>query len=391
MRGLDRRDDALGAAQQRERVHRLGVRDRAVLGPSDVVEERVFRPHAGVVEAGRDRMRLDGLTVVVLQQVGVRAVQRARRSARDRRCMTSGLHTVTACLESDQLHGRVVDEGVEDADRVGAAADARGDGVRQPAGQRAHLCAGLEADDALEVADHRRERMRARRSAEAVVRVVRVGDPVAQRLVDRVLEGRRSGDRGDDLAAEEAHPCDVERLPLGVHLTHVDDALESEECARRRGRDAMLAGAGLRDHAGLAHPLGEQHLPEHIVDLVRAGVVEVFALEEQASTAGVLGQPGRFVDRRRPAGVVPLQAIQFAQERRIDAGLVVLGGDFLDHRHQCLGDVAATVGAEVATRIGFVGASRGDAVAHAGQALVRAGETLGGKYGIVCSHLFSLP
>ncbi len=41
----------------------------------------------------------------------------------------------------------------------------------------------------------------------------------------------------------------------------------------------MLAGAGLGDDARLAHAPGEQDLAEHVVDLVRAGVIELVALE----------------------------------------------------------------------------------------------------------------
>jgi hypothetical protein len=41
----------------------------------------------------------------------------------------------------------------------------------------------------------------------------------------------------------------------------------------------MLAGAGFGDDAGLAHALGEQDLADAVVDLVRAGVVQLFALE----------------------------------------------------------------------------------------------------------------
>jgi hypothetical protein len=44
-------------------------------------------------------------------------------------------------------------------------------------------------------------------------------------------------------------------------------------------RDAVLARAGLGDDARLAHAAGEQRLPDGVVDLVRAGVVQVFALE----------------------------------------------------------------------------------------------------------------
>ena len=82
VRRLDRRDDALGAAEQREGLHRLGVGDRAVLGAADVVQVGVLRADAGVVQAGADRVRLDGLAVVVLQQVGAGAVQHARASRR---------------------------------------------------------------------------------------------------------------------------------------------------------------------------------------------------------------------------------------------------------------------------------------------------------------------
>jgi hypothetical protein len=41
----------------------------------------------------------------------------------------------------------------------------------------------------------------------------------------------------------------------------------------------VLAGAGFRDHAVLAHALDEQSLAEAVVDFVRAGVEQVFALE----------------------------------------------------------------------------------------------------------------
>ena len=41
----------------------------------------------------------------------------------------------------------------------------------------------------------------------------------------------------------------------------------------------VLSGAGLGDDPPLAHPLGQQRLPEGVVDLVGPGVVEVLALE----------------------------------------------------------------------------------------------------------------
>ena len=106
---------------------------------------------------------------------------------------------------------------------------------------------------------------------------------------------------GDHLGAEQVHPGDVERLAAGVDRAHVDGAVEPE--VRRRGRagDAVLAGAGLGDHAGLAHPPGQQRLAEHVADLVGAGVVEVLALEQdpgadllaRAARRGRAGSAGR--------------------------------------------------------------------------------------------------
>ena len=81
------------------------------------------------------------------------------------------------------------------------------------------------------------------------------------------------------LGAQRPHAQHVRLLPLDVDRAHIDDALEAEFRAQRRGRDAVHAGAGLGDHARLAHAAGQQDLPEHVVHLVRAGVIEVLALE----------------------------------------------------------------------------------------------------------------
>ena len=69
---------------------------------------------------------------------------------------------------------------------------------------------------------------------------------------------------------------------------HVDDARQAEFGAQRRGRDAVHAGAGLGDDARLAHAAREHDLAEHIVDLVRAGVIELLALEIDLRAAAVL-------------------------------------------------------------------------------------------------------
>ena len=93
---------------------------------------------------------------------------------------------------------------------------------------------------------------------------------------------------GTHLGAEQLHAEDVGLLPLDVGRAHVDDAGQAE--ARRDGGrgHAVLAGAGLGDDARLAHALGQQDLAEAVVDLVRAGVVQLLALEVDLGAAEML-------------------------------------------------------------------------------------------------------
>ena len=56
-------------------------------------------------------------------------MQDPRAPSADRRRVPPGLDAVARRLAADEPHVRVVEEGVEDADRVRAAADAGDDGV----------------------------------------------------------------------------------------------------------------------------------------------------------------------------------------------------------------------------------------------------------------------
>ena len=225
----------------------------------------------------------------------------AGRAAEDRRGVPTGLDPVAGGLGDGQADRRLADEPGEQPDRVRAAADAGEREVRQAALDGEELGGGLVADPALEVADDRRVRVRPHRRAEDVVGRLDVRHPVAHRLVDRVLEG--GGPRRDraNLGAERAHPQDVRALALDVLGAHVDDARQVEQGAGRRGRHAVLAGAGLGDDPGLAEPAGQQRLAERVVDLVGAGVGEVLALEVEPEPRD--GRARRAARRGEPAGL----------------------------------------------------------------------------------------
>src|SRR3546814_6712927 len=69
-------------------------------------------PDAGIVEAGGDRVGVDDLAVVVLQQVGAVAVQHARAAARERCGVLAAGDAVTGRLDAEDAHGLVVADGM---------------------------------------------------------------------------------------------------------------------------------------------------------------------------------------------------------------------------------------------------------------------------------------
>ena len=121
---------------------------------------------------------------------------------------------------------------------------------------------------------------------------------------------------GTHLGAEQLHAEDVGLLPLDVGRAHIDDAGQVEERADRRGGDAVLAGAGLGDDAALAHAPREQDLADAVVDLVRAGVVQLVALQVELGAAEMPGQPLGEIQRARPADIMLEVVVELGLEAR---------------------------------------------------------------------------
>ena len=112
---------------------------------------------------------------------------------------------------------------------------------------RRHCSRGLVADDSVELADHPRIRVRTHDRAEAVVRRLDRRDPVAHRLVDRVLQRAAAALHGFDLGSEQLHPKHVQGLAVDVDGAHVHLALHTEQRRSGGAGDAVLTGTGLGD------------------------------------------------------------------------------------------------------------------------------------------------
>ena len=95
-----------------------------VAGPADVFPEAVLGADAGIIEPRRDRVDVQGLAVLVLQDVAEAAVQDAGPALGKAGGVLAGLEPAPARLGADQRDLGIVDERGEHPRRVGTAADA---------------------------------------------------------------------------------------------------------------------------------------------------------------------------------------------------------------------------------------------------------------------------
>ena len=214
--------------------------------------------------------------------------------------------------------------------------------------EAAELRPGFAPDDRLKLPHDRRVGVRAERRAQDVMGRGDVLGPVAHRFVDRVLERPRAGVDRDHLGAQQPHARDVRRLPLHVDGAHVDAARHAESRRRRRRRDPVLPRARFRDDARLAHPPRQQHLAEGVVELVRASMEQVFALEDDPRPAPFLREPRRLGQRRGPAAVRLEKLPEFALETSVAPETREGPLELFERSHERLGSEAPAVVAVVA-------------------------------------------
>ena len=238
-------------------------------------------------------MRLVDLAVVVHQQIGAVAVQHAGPAAGDRGRMQAALRARGRPPRRRRSRSAVSSRNGWNRPMAFEPPPMQAiERIRQPAFGLLHLLARLVADDRLEVAHHHRIGMRAGDRADAVERVGDVGDPVAQRLVHRVLERLRA----------RLHRHAPRRRASSCATRSASAARRRPSPCRRRIRGRTCAHSVAvatpcmpapvsAITRGLPMRLRQHDLAEHVVHLVRAGVVEVLALEvDFGAAAGGLAQ-----------------------------------------------------------------------------------------------------
>ena len=274
--------------------------------------------------------------------------------------MLATVQALAGGLDADQAGAFARDVGVEDAHGVAATADAGEHRIGLLGGDTlcgqhlGHLCQALGADHALEVAHHHGVGVRACHGADDVESVVHIGHPVAHGFVQRVLQRLAARFDRHHGGAQQLHAVDVGALALDVFAAHVDHAFQAVARTDGGGGHAVLAGAGLGDDARLAHAPRQHGLADDVVDLVRAGVVEVFALQVDLRAPQLAAGAGGVVDGRGAAHVVREFVSEFGQK----VGVVLVLGvgvlQLVDGVGEGFADEAAAVAAEVPAGVGLV-------------------------------------
>ena len=221
----------------------------------------------------------------------------------------------SARFHAQHFHACISQKCVEQPDGVRAAADAGHQQIRQAAFAFQNL---RRASSPITFENRAPSGigMRAQHRAEQIMRGAHVGHPVAHGFVDGILQRAAAGIDAHHFRAQQAHARNVQPLPLHVFRAHVDHALQAK--ARRHGRrgHAVLPGAGLRDDAPLAHAHRQQRLAEAVIDLVRAGVQQVFALDVNARAAEIFGEARGKLQRRGPPREISQQSSSSRANRR---------------------------------------------------------------------------
>ena len=108
----------------------------------------------------------------------------------------------------------------------------------------------------------------------------------------------------------------------------------------------MLARARLGDQTGLAHLFGEQRLSQHVVDFMRARVVEILALEVNFRPAEILRHTSGVIEPRGSPRVLVEKLGKLPLELGIVFVMVVSILQFNYRVHQRFGQVLPAVDAE---------------------------------------------
>ena len=150
------------------------------------------------------------------------------------------------------------------------------------------------------------------------------------------------------ICAQDLHSCHIGCLFFDVHRAHVNVTFQSEIGCGCCHRNTVLTGTGLCDHFLLAHVLGKQHFAHAVIQLVRAGMVQILTLHIKLHAANGCGQTLQVRNRRGTALELLADAAQLRNKFPGLADGVIRLGDLVHGFLQFVADIRATIGTKIA-------------------------------------------
>ena len=318
MSRLNGRYDAFHARQFVACTQRLVVVDAEHLCTPHLCHVAVHRTYAGIVQACTNRKGFLNLAIIVLHHEHLSTMQDARCSAVQGCRSVVGFPAMTARFGQHYFHAFVVVIVVDGACGIATATDACHEIIGVVAARLLlQLPLQFLGDNALHTSNQIGIRMRSHRRTDDIECVGWMAAPVANGLATGIGECHIACSHGMHRGSEHSHTLHVGVLAFDICGTHENFAMHAHQRTNGSRCHAMLAGTSLGDDARLSHTTCQQNLSDSVVDLVRTGVVQVLALQEQTATIAFTHAPC-FIEWRRTPHVVfqqlaifPLETVRF--------------------------------------------------------------------------------
>ena len=141
-----------------------------------------------------------------------------------------------------------------------------------------------------------------------------IGNPISHRLVHRFLQCFLASRYPHHLGPQKPHSSHIQRLSPHVLFPHINNTLHPIPCRHGGRRDSVLPSPRLGNNPLFAHPTGQNHLAECIVDLVRSRMKQVFPFQINFCPATSLRESLRKVEGRGATRKITPHFLKFMQK-----------------------------------------------------------------------------
>ena len=136
------------------------------------------------------------------------------------------------------------------------------------------------------------------------------------------------------LCTQQFHPVNIECLANRIFLAHKDLTFQPQQGCCRSSCYTVLSGTGLGNDSCFSHFLGQQCLPQNVIDFMGTGMVQIFSFKIDLCTSKIFRHLFCIIQQRRTVGIFPEQPVQLRTEFRIIFVMFIAFLQMLYLRHQ---------------------------------------------------------